>query len=183
MATKIYEPLKPLNTFIGDWMQQTEQDLQLHFDTQKIFPKEVYHGWLKENARRKAYAMAHPGKDVWYSTGKGVQSVQARVIRATSPSDIVVGISHLDYMKFPDMGVGIWATRDDVQSQRKARHNQRYISAWIPSIGQTHRPGIMFTAHRLQVRIANYLEDFYGSNIGTRIIQATHHLDEPFAII
>jgi len=183
MAIQIYKPLKPLNTFIGDWAAQTQQDIQTNLQTQKIYPLEVYHGWLKENARRKRYAEAHPDKNVWYSTGLGIQSIDVRVLRASSPSDIAVGISHLEYMKFADMGVGIWGDYSDIDTTKKAKYEQRYISSWIPSMGKTHRPGIMFAANRLRFRIANYLEDFYGQSIEMRLIQATHHMDKPFAIL
>lgn len=182
MATKIYKPLKPLNEFIGDWMAQTEDDLQQMFQVQKIYPLEVYKGWLKENARRKRYAMKHPEKDVWYSTGQGVKSIQARVIRANSPSDIAVGISHLEHMKFADMGVNAWEALGDVDTAKKARYNSRYISSWIPSMGKTHRPGIMYKARGLQARMANYLADFYGQSAEIRFLQATSMLEEPFEI-
>ncbi len=183
MAVKVYDDPKPISTVVGEWMQQAESEIKANFQTQKIYPAEIYKGWLKENARRKKYAQNHPGKDVWYSTGKGVDSVQARVIKVSGPSDVTVGISHLEHMMFADMGVGIWGQYDDIRRQKKARPNVRYLSGWVPSQGETHRPGIMFKARTIQRRMESYLMNFYGLELEARFIKATTHMDKPFAII
>ena len=114
MAVKLYNPMKPLNEEIKGWMQQAEEELQGNFKVQRIYPTEIYQGWLKENQRRKEYAQKHPGKDVWYSTGKGVQSIQTKVVSASDPNNITVAISHLQHMMFADMGVGIWGDYEDI---------------------------------------------------------------------
>lgn len=183
MAIKIENPVKPINQVVGQWMQQAEEELQANFKTQRIYPTEIYQGWLKENQRRKEYAMKHPGKEVWYSTGKGVQSILTRVIRATDPNNVTVGVSHLEHMMFADMGVGIWGDYEDIKRSKKARPNTRYISSWVPSQGETHRPGIMFKARTIQRRMENYLMNFYGLELEAQFIKATTHMDKPFAII
>lgn len=183
MAIKIYEPPKPLNEVVDGWMRQAEFDIQTNFKAQRIYPTEVYQGWLKENERRKQYARTHPGKEVWYSTGRGVQSIEAKVINASDPNNVTVAISHLQHMMFADMGVGIWGAYEDIKRTRKARFNTRYISGWVPSMGETHRPGIMFKARTIQRRMENYLMNFYGLSLEARFIKATTHFDKPFAII
>lgn len=183
MAVKIYDPPKPINEVVGDWMRQAEDELRSNFQTQRIYPTEIYQGWLEENRRRKEYAKTHPNKDVWYSTGKGVASIEARVIKASGPSDVTVGISHLAHMQFADMGVGIWGAYEDIQRTRKARPNTRYISNWVPSMGETHRPGIMFKARSIQRRMENYLMNFYGLELEARFLKATVVTEKPFIII
>ncbi len=183
MAIKLYSDVRPLNEVIGGWMSQAQDELQANFQTQRIYPAEIYKGWLEENERRKAYAKKHPGKDVWYSTGEGVKSIEARVIRANGPSDITVGISHLTHMMFADMGVGIWGDYEDINRGRKARPNVRYLTSWVPSMGQTHRPGIMFKARTIQRRMENYLMNFYGMEVEARLIQGTVLMEKPFEIL
>ena len=183
MATKIYDAPKPISEVVGEWMRQAEDEIKANFQVQKIYPAEIYQGWLKENARRKRYAQRHPGADVWYSTGKGVDSIEARVVNASDPNNVTVGISHLEHMMFADMGVGIWGQYDDIKRQKKARPNTRYISGWVPSQGETHRPGIMFKARTIQRRMENYLMNFYGMELEVRLLQATTHMNKPFSII
>lgn len=183
MATKVYEEPKPLSDVVGGWMLQAQEEIRANFQIQRVYPAEVYQGWHAENERRKEYAQRHPGQDVWYSTGRGADSIEARVIKASGPSNITVGISHLEHMQFVDMGVGIWGKYDDIKRQKKARPNVRYLSGWVPSQGETHRPGIMFKARTIQRRMENYLMNFYGLSLEARFIQATTALETPFAII
>lgn len=183
MAVKLYNPMRPLNEEVRVWMQQAEEELQGNFKVQRIYPTEIYQGWLKENQRRKEYAQKHPGKDVWYSTGQGVQSIQTKVVSASDPNNVTVAIFHLQHMMFADMGVGIWGDYEDIQHSRNAKPNRRYISAWVPSQGETHRPGIMFKAHTIRRRMENYMMNFYGLELEARFIQATTHMEKPFAII
>lgn len=183
MAVKIYKSPKPISEVIGEWMRQVDSEIKANFQTQKIYPAEIYQGWLKENERRKRYARRHPKADVWYSTGDGSKSIEARVINASSPSNVTVGISHVAHMMFADMGVGIWGNYDDIKRQKRARPNKRYLSNWVPSQGETHRPGIMFKARSIQRRMENYMMNFYGLELEARFLQATTHMDRPFAII
>jgi hypothetical protein len=183
MAIKIYEPPKPLNEVVGGWMRQAEDELRANFQTQRIYPAEIYKGWLDENERRKAYAQLHPDKDVWYSTGEGYASIRAEVINASNPNNVTVGISHIAHMQFADMGVGIWGAYDDINRRKKARPNTRYISSWVPSLGETHRPGIMFKARTIQRRMENYLMNFYGLSLEARFLKATVITEKPFEII
>lgn len=183
MAIKIYEPPKPLNEVVGGWMRQAEDELRINFQTQRIYPSEIYRGWLEENERRKAYAKSHPGKDVWYSTGKGFESIEARVFSASGPSNVTVGFSHLSYMQYADMGVGIWGKYEDIDRSKKAKPNKRYLSTWVPSMGETHRPGIMFKARTIQRRMENYLMNFYGVSLEARFLQATVITEKPFNIL
>lgn len=183
MAVKVYNSPKPLNEVVGGWMQQAQEELQGNFKTQRIYPTEIYQGWLKENERRKQYAKEHPDKEVWYSTGKGVASISTRVVKASDPNNITVAISHLEHMMFADMGVGIWGDYEDIKRGKNAKPNRRYISGWVPSQGETHRPGIMFKARSIQHRMENYLMNFYGLELEARFIQATTHMDKPFSIL
>ncbi len=182
MAIKIYSDKKPLSDVIHGWMSQAEAELRSNLRIQRIYPQEIYKGWLKENERRKAYAKSHPGKDVWYSTGKSADSVYTSVVRASGPSNITVGISHIDYLRFADMGVGIWGDYEDISRNKKARPNARYLSRWVPASGQTHRPGIMFKARTIQRRMENYLMDFYGLEIEARFIDGFTYAKKPFTI-
>lgn len=183
MAVKVYKEPKPISEVVGGWMRQAEEELQGNFKTQRIYPTEIYQGWLAENKRRKEYAQKHPDKDVWYSTGKGVASISAKVLKASGPNSVTVAISHLEHMMFADMGVGIWADYEDVKRSKNARPNVRYVSGWVPSQGETHRPGIMFKARTIQRRMENYLMNFYGLSSEVRFIKATTHMDKPFAIL
>lgn len=183
MAVKLENPMKPLNEVITSWVNDLDGDLQQMFQVQRIYPTEIYKGWLEENARRIEYAKSHPNSDIWFSTGEGVKSIGTRVVRASSVDDVVISLSHLDYLKYPDMGVGVWASYEDIQHQAPARYGKRYISRWVPSMGVTHRPGVMYKARSIQKRMAKYMQDFYGEEIEFRIIEATHTLDKPLVIL
>lgn len=183
MAQKLENPMKPLNEVISSWVEALDGDLQQMFQVQRIYPTEIYKGWLEENARRIEYAQSHPNADVWFSTGEGVKSINTRVAKAASVDDVAICLSHLDYLKYPDMGVGAWASYEDIQAQAPARYGKRYLTRWVPSMGMTHRPGIMYKARSIQRRMANYMQDFYGEEIEVRLIQATHTLDRPLVIL
>ena len=170
--------MQPLNQVIGKWMSEAEDEMQVRFQIQCIYPTEVYKGWLAENARRAAAK----GGLGWYSTGEGVKSVTTKVVDASAPSKVTVAISHLEHMMFADMGVGQGRDYEDVQHKRKAHHNRRYIGKWEVDVGKTHRPVIMYKARQLQKRMENYIADFYGQAYEVRFIQATTAMDKPFEI-
>ena len=71
MAVQIYKPKVPLVEGVRQIADDFDANLQRDTETQCIYPKEVYKGYLQKNAERAKYH----GKRGWYATGEGVKSI------------------------------------------------------------------------------------------------------------
>ena len=54
---------------------------------------------------------------------------------------------------------------------KKARYNLRYVGAWKPSTGQSHRPAIAMEFRHLATRLENYVQDFYCKTAEFQILE------------
>ena len=178
MATKIYKPKISLTQGVREIAQEFFGYLTHDMQTQKIYPAEVYPGYLAKNAERAKYH----GKRGWYATGKGAQSIDVKVEKANddNPSEVVMVISHLDYLKFADMGVNMWTTREEVNTTKKAHYNRRYANF---KGANRHRPVFAFGSYRLARRLENFMQDFYGESIEFGVMQNFDDGNHPFNLL
>lgn len=177
----IQNPFAPLSRVAPLYLDQTLMDLEVNMHTQRIYPTEVYKGYNTVNKYRREHGM-------WYSTGEGAKSFSGHIYQADDRHGLLtVGIRFNDYLRYVDIGVGLTGApsdpaahikASDVDRQRPARHNTRYISKWDRRAGKSHRPAIMRTVNRLRERYRNYLADFYGYQGGVEIIAAFEGMGE-----
>lgn len=154
-TTPLKESVFPLSKVIGDFVEQTENQMRWNMRTQQIWPTEVYPGYKEINEIRKA-------RGNWYSTGEGVKSIRAKIVSASTIGDLTIRISYLDHLRYADMGVGQGTKWKDVDTKRKVKFQNRYIRKWDRPAGSSGRPGLMPEVRHLKKRIENYLADFYG---------------------
>lgn len=164
MAVQIYKPQWPLNKALRHFIDDAEEAFQPNMDTQKVWPNEVYPGYAKKNAHRKAKGWHH-------STGLGYRSMTARVLEANPKGNIMIGFSHPRYMMYPDLGVGKGRHIDDVNSDSKANYKRRFVKKWSPQTGDTQRPFLMMEIRHVEKRLGGYMEDYYGESIATRTLE------------
>lgn len=172
MATKLFQPVQRKEYVLNKMAQNTMQFLAKEFNVQRIYPKEVYGGWLQENRRRKAAN----GKLGWFSTGEGVNSFGYRVI--STDKEETIAFTYNDYMMFADLGVGKGRKKEDVDRTKKAKFGQRYIQLWDPPHGKTHRPNMAMQWYSLRGRMEAYLQDFYGREIQASIYTMLSEVEE-----
>lgn len=154
----------PINKVIADFIWQANSQLQANLRTQKVWPTEVYPGYAKKNAANKARGRSH-------STGHGAKSLRARMVNVSSVGDLHLQVEYNDYMSYVDLGVGAGTKVEDVERNKKARYNRRYITVWNRKEGRSHRPAIMMETRHLAARIERYLNDFYGMYAPINIIK------------
>lgn len=173
----IKSPFAPLKEVAGVYLKQALLDIEVNFNTQKIYPVEVYRGYEKVNKYREEHGM-------WYSTGEGKKSFEGTVYQADEKTgNLMVGIRYNDYLRYVDIGVGLTGDvhvhASDVDRTRPAKNLKRYIRGkWDRKQGKSHRPAIMRTIRRLRDRYRQYLADFYGYQGGIEIIYALEGLGE-----
>lgn len=155
MAVQWKPNRRPINAVISQFVVEAQQQIETNLFTQRIWPNEVYPGYTAVNAHRKSLGE-------WYSTGEGAQSFEGNVVHADQAGNITVTFSFLDYMRFVDMGVGSGTRLGEVDSQRKARYQNRYVSSWDRRVGKSQRPAIMMEMRHIQSRITNYVQDTLG---------------------
>lgn len=174
MAIQLEKPQTPLKEKLQYMLTEGIQALQDNFAVQKIYPHEVYKGWLKENARRAA---AH-GRLGWYSTGEGLRSIGGTVDNDT-PENATISFFIAEHMLYVDAGVGKWSKRADVDSQRKAKYDRRYVGAWHPNdySSRTHRPHLRMEMRHIAGRLQNYLRDFYAQEAVVDLYETFTKLD------
>lgn len=158
MAVQIDQPRRPMNVVLKTFARQAVQTMEEGFRVQKIWPYEIYPGYKRVNEYRKE----HGG---WYATGRGEKSFTYEVTSGEGQETIRIEFN--DYLRFVDMGTAGGQKVEDVQRERKARYNKRYVAFWDASHGESHRPSIMREARHLEARMQNYLEDFYGREVNT----------------
>lgn len=163
MGKPIKNPIFPFNRVASRFFQQTINQLEVNTMTQRIYPKDVYNGYSVINQKRKEMGM-------WYSTGEGAKSFGGKIIEAGENGKVTMAFTFNDYMRFAEMGVGRGTRYEDVENSKKARYQTRYISKWDRKSGKSQRPAIMMELRHLQLRIANYLVDFYGYEGEVRMI-------------
>lgn len=155
MGKPIKNPMMPLGAMSQKFLEQTLNQLQINTMTQRVYPKEVYSGYMVINSKRKEAGM-------WYSTGQGSESFAGRVFSGDNVGKITFAFTYNDYMRFVDMGVGLGTKYEDVETAKKARCKTRYLHNWARKDGKSHRPAIMMEFRHLQTRLGNYLRDYYG---------------------
>lgn len=167
MAVKLDKPQRPINQVLAQFASELRQALQGNLQTQKIWPTEVYPGYAQLNAWRRDHHK-------WHSTGEGATSFTTEVHSGTGNETII--LRYNDYLRYVDMGVGQGTKWEDVEAERKARFNKRYISVWERDGGDSHRPAIMMEMRHLEGRMARYFEDFYGREVVTTIYNSIEGL-------
>lgn len=155
MAVQWKNPMRPLNQVIARFISDAEHQLQANLFTQRVWPNEVYPGYAAINRVRAV-------NGEWTSTGKGARSIEGRLIRADQAGNVSIEFSFLDYLRYVDMGVGQGTRQGDVESQRKARYQSRYIPKWNRRQGRSQRPAIMMEMRHVQRRITEYVQDYCG---------------------
>lgn len=171
MATKIYQPTRPKHNVLRMFARDAVAALENNFVTQHVWPTEIYPGYAAVNAKRKR-------QGGWYATGAGARSFGYKVNSAADGNETIT-ISFNRYLRFVDMGIVAGQKYDDVERDRKARHNRRYVRFWESRQGETHRPAIMMEMRHLEHRMIGYLEDYYGQQVLTTIYQTFEGINIP----
>ena len=157
--------LLPMRYVANLFKDQTLAQLQNNLMTQRIWPYEVYPGYHVDNERRRL-------EGGWYSTGEGSKSFDGEVISAGEDGIVTLAFRYNDYLQYVDIGVGAGRKAEDVDRAKKARFNRRYIGAWKPASGQSHRPAIAMEFRHLATRLENYVQDFYCKEAEFQILES-----------
>lgn len=153
MVEPVGRPTRPVNEMLRIFAEQTKEDFVINMMTQRIWPYEVYPGYKEVNARRKR-------QGGWYSTGEGIKSFDVWV-ENDDPYHMTMIAQFNYYLKFVDIGAGIWGDSSDIERSKKADHAIRY-NKWNVGARRTHRPAFMMQLRHLQSRMRDYAVDFYG---------------------
>lgn len=156
MATQIFQDTRKKRHVLNQMARNTLEFIERQNRIQRMFPKEVYGGWLQENRKRRAAG----GKLGWFSTGEGVRSYSFKV--NSTDNEESIAFTYNKYMMFADLGVGKGRPKEDVDRAKKAKFGQRYIEIWDPPSGRTHRPNMMMQWYSLRSRMEAFLQDYYG---------------------
>ena len=155
--------LLPLRYVANMFKEQTLAQLQANMQTQRVFPYEVYPGYIEENEYRRQ----HGG---WYATGEGIKSFEGDVIEADEKTgNVTMVFKYNDYMQYVDIGVMQGVKSDDVSRSKKAQFKNRYINRWKPSAGSSHRPGMQPEFNHLLTRIEGYVQRYYDAKLDFQI--------------
>lgn len=166
--------LLPLRYVANMFKEQTLQQLQANIQTQRIFPYEVYPGYMEENEYRRQH-------ESWYSTGEGAKSFEGEVIQADENTGMVtMAFRFNDYMQYVDIGVMQGVKADDVNRSKKIQFKNRYISKWAPRKGSSHRSIIQPELNHLLTRIEGYVQRYYDAKLDFRIMETL--TDQPWSI-
>lgn len=127
--------------------------------TQRVYPTEVYPGYLAVNESRRS-------RGQWSSTGEGVQSFRGRVVEADAAERVTFQFSYLNHLRFAELGVGAGTKAEDVEREKKAYYTRRYIRRWDRSQSRgrasSHRPFIYMELRHLATRASDFLLDHFG---------------------
>ena len=160
MVTPIERPRRSVHEMLQIFAGQTEEDLEVNFMTQRIWPYEVYPGYA-DKVRKHKKGNAHPN-------GEGLRSFHV-YIENDNPFQMTLVGQYNDYLKYVDIGVGGWGDASDIERSRKAKWDRRY-NKWNVSQKKTSRPAIMMQFRHLLTRMRNYAVDYYGyEGLGTII--------------
>jgi len=160
-VTPVEKPTRPVNEMLRIFAVQTEEDFVINMITQRIWPYEVYPGYKEVNEERKKNKQ-------WYSTGDAAKSFKVSV-ENDDPFHMTLVAQTMDYMRYVDIGVGIWGDSGEIKRSRKADHARRYYK-WPNtatkqgnmSSGKSHRPFWAMQIRHLLSRMRDYAVDFYG---------------------
>lgn len=147
-----------LNLFASD----TIEALRKNFNTQAIFPFEVYPGYKAKNSKAK--------KGSWKSTGAAYDSFYFQVKDATE-TNVRMDFFYNYYLNYVDMGVGAGRKAGDVERDNTASVDLRYTK-WNPKQGKTHRPAISMEFRHLAGRLAMYFKNKYQRDAEFTILNA-----------
>ncbi len=170
MAVKYKKRTRPLNRVIYEFMTDALHQLHVNMFTQHMWPTLVYPGYDAVNQYRKT-------RGQWFSTGEGERSVEARILNANNPASIAMAFSFNDYLRFVDMGVGQGTKRGSVDSSRKARYKTTYTPRWDRRAGRSQRPAIMMEMRHVQMRVLGYVQDYYGKQGQTYLLECFDGMD------
>ena len=155
--------LLPLRYVANMFKEQTLNQLVSNMQTQRLFPYEVYPGYIEENEYRRQ----HGG---WYSTGEGIKSFEGDVIEADEQTGMVtMSFRFNDYLQYTDIGVMQGVKADDVSRSKKINFKQRYVSKWDPRRGASHRSNIQPEMNHLLTRIERYVQQHYDAKLDFQI--------------
>lgn len=142
----------PVNRKLAFIVSDTLRAIRSNFDTQNIYPYEVYPGYREKNAKAD--------KGSWKSTGRAYRTLRGRIL-SDKIDDIHLDFTYMYYMRFVDMGVGKNRPLDKVSTQLDARHDVRYVTRWDPGAGFTHRPSLRMEFKYQARRLENYWYNQY----------------------
>lgn len=152
----------PIDRKLELMAQDTLEALQRNFKIQKIFPYEVYPGYLAKNAKARLGS--------WKSTGAALDSFYFQV------KDAMIDNARIDffynyYMNFVDIGVGAGRPGESVKRSAPYHHMSRYTN-WNPKAGKTHRPAVSSEFRHLRRRMTRYFMNEYTYQANIMIINA-----------
>lgn len=127
-------------------IQETLEAIENNFETQGIFPYEVYPGYRKINEEA--------GTGSWKSTGKGMQSFRGQIL-ADKVSNSRIDFWYDRHLDFVDMGVGKGRPISKVERTLSADYKIRYME-WNAKEGSTQRPAIAMEFRHQARRMQNY---------------------------
>lgn len=159
--------------------KQSEDAIRKHFRVQKIWPFEVYPGYKQELEEH----------DDWEKpTGRAYKSI--RVTSNATPANASITVNFTEHLRFVDMGTMWYWTGpkghkvrrtlhfdEQVQHDRKANANRRYVNNWVVMEGETHRPILMMETRHIQARLTNYFEDYWGKELTFNILETIGKFD------
>lgn len=120
--------------------------IENNFETQRIFPYEVYPGYTQINQEA--------GTNSWKSTGKGMKSFRGVVV-ADKVTNSRIDFFYDRHLDFIDMGVGKGRPIKDVERRLSADHKIRYME-WNAKEGSTQRPAIAIEFRHQTKRMRDY---------------------------
>lgn len=127
-------------------IQEALEAIENNFETQKIFPYEVYPGYREINEEA--------GTGSWKSTGKGMESFRGQVI-ADKVSTSRIDFWYDRHLDFVDMGVGKGRPISKVERRLSADYKIRYME-WDAKQGSTQRPAISMEFRHQTRRMQRY---------------------------
>lgn len=166
--------LLPLRYVANMFKEQTLKQLVANMQTQRVFPYEVYPGYIEENE----YRHQHGG---WYAKGEAIRSFEGEVIEADDNTGMVtMAFRYNDYMQYVDIGVMQGVKADDVNRSKKIQFKQRYINRWAPHSGSSHRSLMQPEFNHLLTRIEGYVQRYYDAKLDFQIKET--FVDQPWTI-
>lgn len=155
----------PLDAKLQQFCRETHEQIRRNFQTQAVFPFEVYPGYIERNAKKK-------GRNAWKSTGAAFDSLVFQV-RDASMSQARIDAFFNYYLLYVDIGVGKGRNAENVEREATHDYRKRYTK-WDPSRFKTHRPILLSEIRHLAGRMRMmYMRRF---DVSTRAF-ITHSLE------
>lgn len=179
MAVQVYKPTREPNEVLQMFARQSEEALRKHFRVQRIWPFEVYPGYIDKLEEH----------DDWQKpTGQAYKSIS--VTSRADKSSASLTLSFVEHLRFVDMGtMWQWVEKDgkmrrrtltfeEVQHEKPAKPDRRYVNNWVVATGETHRPILMMETRHLQARMTNYYQDYWGKELVFNILETVGKFDD-----